>query len=345
MLSVDSGGGCTLVDGNQLCWGTFRYTGESCTMQPTDPQKPEKFNDQNPPPKESCQPAGSGQTMCIESNGDHCYVSGSGKKTCWKPGETGQKGNDDGMQRREPGTQATPPSPPQTANGDPYVQNGTPITSTTTKGDTTITTTTTNYNTQNGTNADNQQPRTNPDGTPVDDDKDETSASGGGDCQTAPVVSGDAALNMVATQAWATRCAVEAGNGAKVTGDISDCTKPFAVEGDNANAVKLRGLRATICNDNQPGWTKGDAPPLGEDTSDDDIASHTRFGISLNTNSLDSSDMLGGGSCPNFSIVIYGHTISTSEFEYWCKALAILKGLILLFGAFTAARILAGSNS
>lgn len=339
-------GWCTILGGvgggATLCEGVFEYTGDSCSVGPTDPQQPPVI-DKSTEPSEQCAPAGAGQTMCINKQGQHCYTASTGKKICWSPGETGQKSDGDTMQRREPGPTSTPPNPPKTKDGDTYNQNGQPITTTTTNGSTTVTTTTTNYTTQNGTDGDNQVPVT---GSPTgkDDGKDPTSATGGGDCNTPPIVSGDAALGMVATQAWATRCAVEAGNAASVSGDISNCSAPFTVEGSNANAVKLRAMRAQICGDNQPGWTKGDAPPLEGDSSSDGVEGHTRFGLRFSSDSLDTSDMLGGGTCPSFSLTFYGHTVSTAEFPAWCQALAILRGLILLFGAYTAVRILLGSN-
>ncbi len=258
-------------------------------------------------------------------------------------GETGQKGNGPEMQKRDPGQQSTPPNPNQTTNGDSYQQNGSSITTTTIYNNTTITTTTTNYKTTNGTDADNQT--TPPGESGTDEPDDETTAGGGGDCNTPPIITGDAALGMVANQAWATRCAVEEGNAASVSGDVGDCKSPFSVQGTNANAVKLRAMRAEICGENQPGWTKGDAPALDDEGDGEDVESYKRFGLNFSVSDLDTSDMLGGGSCPSFSLVIAGQTISSSEFPYWCQAIAILRGLILLFGAYTAVRILMGGNS
>ena len=342
MLELQSGGGCASALGESRCWGVFEYSGASCPVNPEEPP-PEPF-DPNNKPKEDCAPAGNNQTFCVRSDGQHCYTSSSGKKTCWSMGETGQKGNGPEMQKREPGPQPTPPNPNKTTNGDTYQPNGSSITTTTTINNTTITTTTTNYQTTNGTDADNQ---TTPPGDPGsgDDPGADTTAGGGGDCQSPPIVTGDAALGMVATQAWATRCAVEEGNAASVSGDVGDCESPFSVQGTNANAVKLRAMRAEICGENQPGWTKGDAPALDDDAAGDDVDSYKRFGLNFSVDDLDTSDMLGGGSCPSFTLVIAGRTISSTEFPYWCQAIAILRGLILLFGAYTAVRILMGGNS
>lgn len=320
--------------------GIYRFSG-SCPISAGDPPLPPPDWDKDTKPKEDCVPASDNQTFCLHNDGKHCYTSPSGKKTCWSPGETGQKGTDNELQVRGPGNTTPQPATPKTANGDTYQPNGSPISTTTTTNNTTVNTTTQNYGTENGTNADNQgAPGT--EGGGDDDGKDETSASGGGDCKAPPVVSGDAALNMVANQAWATRCAVEAGNTAKVTGDVGDCAAPFSVEGDNANAVKLRAMRAQICGDNQPGWTKGDGPQVPGDGGDGDDPTTKQGWISADL--LDTSDLIGGGTCPAFTITIAAKTFTTAELPYWCNALVILRSLILLFGAYTAIRVLLGDS-
>src|SRR5690606_15311872 len=136
-----------------------------------------------------------------------------------------------------------PPPAAQTPAGDPLSPKGPPITTVNTPatpGNPTTTTTIINYGTEFGTDAkpDNSGEPADGSGSPSggDEDGDGTSAEGGGDCSVPPIVNGDAALNMVANQAWATRCAVEAGNAASVTGDVGDCKSPFTVEGSSANA-------------------------------------------------------------------------------------------------------------
>jgi hypothetical protein len=92
---------------------------------------------------------------------------------------------------------------------------------------------TTIYNTTNGTNA------SGPGGTDSGEGKEggtEGGAAGGISCEDLLIVFGDELLCMVATQAWAICCAVEAGNTAKVTGDVGDCASLYIVEGDNVNA-------------------------------------------------------------------------------------------------------------
>src|SRR5690606_28360031 len=207
----------------------------------------------------------------------------------------------------------------------PYVETGDPMTTTASgrggaNGGLTIVTTAQNHETENGTNAKPQDAGEPEDGAsdggnlPGEDDG--TSATGGGDCSTPPIVSGDAALNMVANQAWATRCAVEAGNAVSVTGDVGDCASPFSVEGTNANAEQLRALRASICgeqaqreSDAEVFGNAADALEPGEgDSVFADGPDEGGPGISL-------SRFGGGGGCPTLPFEIPGvGSIDTTQF-------------------------------
>jgi hypothetical protein len=239
--------------GGGMTAGTYEFSGNAC-QTPTAPAQVQPLTDPPPTPKPSCVPSGSGQTFCLKPNGQHCYSASTGREICWRPGETGTKTDGPDVQVRAPGTTppALPPSPPDTTfNSKPPVT----ITTTTTINNVTTTTTTTVSSGTTSTNteagATNQggpsSNGTTGTGTSPDADKKGNGSSGGGDCVTSPVNTGDPLLSQIATQAWATRCAVEAGNSAKVTGDVANCASPFTVEGTNANAVKLRGLRAQIC--------------------------------------------------------------------------------------------------
>lgn len=127
--------------------GTLRYTGACGTTPSPDDPDWDGGNDDNKPRPE-CAAAGSGQTMCIKPNGDHCYSASTGRQICWRPGETGDKGDGGVNQHRNPGpTEQPPPSPPD----DTYTKNGDSITTNTTNTTTNITTTTTNYTLNNGT--------------------------------------------------------------------------------------------------------------------------------------------------------------------------------------------------
>jgi hypothetical protein len=167
---------------------------------------------------------------------------------CWNPSDTGEKTDLNTLQKKCAGAACpqlpdTPPPPNDTFN-----KHDTATASTTTGGITT-TNTWSNYTTGTGGPAGKGNDgcttgtTCQPGGT----------ASGGGDCAAPPVVS-DPALAMIATQAWATRCAVTAENGVTVTGDVGDCNSAFTVgpapgapATANANVEKLKALRAQIC--------------------------------------------------------------------------------------------------
>lgn len=336
-----------LVAVEGLVSAKFAYTGEMCDAVPMPPREDEK------PKEQECKPAGAGQTLCLKPNGDHCYSASSGRQICWKPGQTGEQNDGPNKQKRDAGPNPIPPSNLQLPSGDTLTKNGTSTTTTTTVTNnsttTNITTTTTNYTTTNGTNAGNTNDGENSDGSGKDKG-DGKGASGGGDCKTPPIVTGDAILGMVATQAWATRCAVEAGNTVKVTGDVGDCKSPFTVQGTDANAVKLRAMRAQICNgdkdgDGQPDWTKPDGSEPGDGETDQDGSKEVKsktFGVDM----LDSSGFIGSGSCPQLGVLDFGQfgTFSLDSEPWFCQMVALMRGVLLLVGAFVALRILTGDS-
>lgn len=241
----------------------YSYSGRPASACPGSPEgvTPEE-QDANKPSdtKQKCTQLAD-QTVCVRPDGLHCY-SINGKPNlahCWQPGETGQKTQEDTAQKRDAGPSEIPPNL-NLPNGDTLQKVGQSVTTTTTKTvnnvTTVTTTTTTNYKTQNGTNAGTQNQAQPADGT-GDAPSDGNTASGGGDCATKPVVS-DPAMEMIATQAWATRCAIRAGNAVKVTGDVSDCSQPFTVQGDTAGmsegenrlgVEQLKALRKSYCGD------------------------------------------------------------------------------------------------
>ncbi|RDY67518.1 hypothetical protein DX912_09630 [Lysobacter soli] len=150
---------------------------------------------------------------------------------------------------------------------------------------------------------------------------------------------------MVATQAWATRCAVEAGNAAKVTGDIGDCAQAFTVEGTNANAQQLRAMRAQICGDDtngnkRPDWTETNGteePAPGEGDDEPGFVAKT-----FSLDNLDSSGFLGGaGSCPQMGVVDLSFTqVDLSNASWWCPFVTMCRGILLLMGFFISVRLL-----
>lgn len=321
----------------------WKSSGAACAAG-MPPQPPEK--------DQECRPAGAGQTFCVKPTGEQCASATNGRQFCWKPGETGEKTDGPVLQKRNAGPTEIPPNNLQLPSGDSLVKQGQSITSTTTTNSTsTSTTTTTNYTTQNGTNAGtkNEGESATGDGSGKDGEGDGKGASGGTNCETPPVVTGDQVLGMVATQAWQTRCAVEAGNAAKVTGDVGNCAQPFTVEGTNANAVQLRAMRAQLCKgdsngDGQPDWTKPDGTEAGEGGEDEEPGILQRM---VNTDLLDTDGFFGGSAtCPQLGSLEMGPfgSFSFDDKPWFCDLVALMRGVVLLMGAFISLRILTGEG-
>lgn len=355
MFKLQSGtGGCTVLggagDGAMHCNGVFQWEAASdglpCTASPSQPDDtaPEDV-------EESCSTRDGGQIkFCKKNDGRECFSANGGAMICWGEGETGQRTNGDNAQTRGPGAEAptpTPPAPPETF--DPTKTTGPETTTTTTTnpdGSTRTTVTTViNNTTTNGTNAPGTPGSTPPQsGGDPDGDEEGNSATGGGDCDTPPIVTGDAVLGMVATQAWATRCAVEAGNTAAVTGDVGDCKSPFSVEGDHANAQQLRALRAKICSDEDRveadvSHMKDVAASADSDISDmEDEFGTDVFGEGSGVGSISTGRFGGGGGCPALSVSVPGVGTWTPPAAF-CDVIAALRLLFLAVSTIWALRI------
>jgi len=332
---------CATLGSQTACSADMDFSGNACSGGTQTKEQAIAEKDK----KQECAPAGAGQTMCIKPDGQHCYTANSGKQICWGPGETGTKTSDNLAQKRDAGNQPIPPNL-NLPNGDTLQQSGTPTTQTTTNvtnnSTTNITTTTTNYVTTNGTNAGTSNNGEPADGSGTAPDDDGTSASGGGDCDTPPVVSGDVALNMVATQTWATRCAVEAGNAANATGDIADCNSSFSVEGNNANALKLRAMRKEICPGEVAMPTINPADYLG-DGSGEPTAAQVTTEVGADFDGWDTSGFGFGQSCPAFpTVTIYGHTYDLGgegRGAAACDIAHILGWFVIFFASLACIRI------
>ncbi|MFZ5606732.1 MAG: hypothetical protein ACOY4A_05815 [Pseudomonadota bacterium] len=151
-------------------------------------------------------------------------------------------------------------------------------------------------------------------------------SGGGGNCASPPSSSGDAILAQIAYQTWATRCSIE------------------SAKDGNGNLKTTQGGSGTGTgggNGDGDGTDFGTSNPGQDDEFDPSDVK--RFGIPVNTSMLDSEAIFGGGTCPVLSVTIYGETFSTSELQGWCDLLGIMRALVLLFGAFTALRILMGN--
>jgi hypothetical protein len=323
---------CMGVGSETICGGgEYQFTGNTCAT------------DKEPKPEE-CMPI-DGQTLCMKPDGSKCATASNGKQICFGNGETGTKTEGSTLAKSDAGPNHTPPNT-QLISGDTLTKTGGPTTTTTntTTNNTTGTNVTniTTYRTDNGTNAGSTNQGTNTGGTSSgggEGEGDGTDASGGANCENPPIVSGDAALNMVANQAWATRCAVEAGNAVSVTGDVGDCKSAFSVQGDptDANVQKLRAMRKTAC------------PHEGEGNSETDYGDGTltagdAFGTGTWDGALSALDTTGfgwGQSCPVWSLRI-GPSLTLDSTEL-CKYMQAFGALIYL-AAFAQAAYIIGRN-
>lgn len=354
------------IDGNMdpLFNGVARYTGPSCAT-PAPPTTEEIEVEKTPKPQE-CQPgAGSLTSVCVKANGERCHSTSSGFQQCWQPGETGEKTQGDTKQVTNAGPNAIVPALTLT-NGDTLVQKNPPTTVTTTNnsgGTTTITTTTTttNYNTSQGTNAGPKGTDTGEkdDGTGSampGDGEDGKTASGGQNCEPsgAPVVNGDAHLQMVATQAWATRCAVESKDAVTSTGEIGDCSSNFTLTGPakSAELIKLKGLRETICgvdknlkdgDPNGPGSVDGVG--LEGDITDTPFAGIVGEGDAVGADGLNDQGFGFSRACPSMpSVDVFGTTVQFDN-SIMCDWLALAGMFVLALAALASVKILAmGGN-
>ncbi len=203
----------------------------------------------------------------------------------------------------------------------------------------------------------------NPDPTGPDDPE---TFSGGDTCTSPPSCSGSPVMCGQARIQWRIECNTRRNNNIS-GGHCSQSGMPTCT-GEKCNAMEYAGLlmqwRSACALEKMagekaesPGTSKTDAngngvpdalegrgevTGIGDNAAD--IASAKKWGIGLSTDSLDTSNMFGGaGTCPEPpAITIMGKTVSSAEFPYFCRIAAILRALILIFGAYSAIRILMG---
>lgn len=347
---------CTTVSGSvqQQCTGNFQW-GASCTADPPGPDEPFIPSTYDTPEgtaeevkkDQRCIPV-SGQNVCLKKNGEVCYSSATtGRQFCWRTSETGEKNDDQTRQIRRAGENEIPPANPNLPSGDVLEKSGQSVTTTTTGSNSTTTTTTTNYVTQHGTQpgpGNDSEPDDGSGKEPGEGEDDKGDVTGGGDCEIPPIVrGGDPIAGAVLEQTWETRCAVEAGNAAKVTGDINKCHEPFTVEGTNANAVKLRAMREQICKEGERTENEGISTGLeaitnamegeysvsdiwGDGSGTGDGISTTRYG--------------GGGACPVIEVNIPVLGMTWTPPAFFCDLIAALRLLFLTVATIWALRII-----
>jgi hypothetical protein len=140
---------------------------------------------------------------------------------------------------------------------------------------------------------------------------DHGSASGGADCNTPPVCTGDAPTCMVVSQQWLTRC------------------KPDWYDKDG---------------DGEPDWVgKGlDLPGVSDPDQVDPTSVVSSEDVS--TDGLDDSGW-AGNQCPVLpKFEFFGQEVSYGDQDTWCNFLAVLRPIFLLVAAFVSVRILASGG-
>lgn len=318
--------------------GTWKPTGDVCSITDTQP-KPEKKD-------EYCHQAGN-YTVC-KSKDKTCISTATGFRTCASD-TANQKGH---TATNNPRTEAasisapnTPPNPPTNRPGEDWKPSG-PSTSVTNNNSGT-TYNTQNYNNQGTPNGNQPTPGDGSgpgaggsNGNGEQGEGNGNSASGGGNCQTPPATSGDPILGMIATQTWATRCAAEKGNSAKVTGDIGNCDAAFSVEGDSVQANQLRAQRAQLCA-GRPGEGQGSGSNPHEGA--EDVDGPGKWSWKFDKDLIDTSGF-GGGSCPQLGTIDFGRfgTVSLDGTTWWCSLISAIRTVMLLLGMFIAFRVVFG---
>lgn len=206
----------------------------------------------------------------------------------------------------------------------------------------------------------------NNDGQPDTDDPE--SFSGGDTCESPPSCSGSPIMCGQARIQWRIDCNTRRNNNIS-GGHCSQSGMPTCT-GEKCNAMEYTQLlmqwrsacavEKLASKQDTPGQGgtngdangngvadvlegRGDVTPIGDGAAD--VASAKKWGIGLSTSNLDTSNMFGGGgTCPEPpAITIMGKTVNSADFPYFCRIAAILRALILIFGAYTAIRILMGA--
>lgn len=144
----------------------------------------------------------------------------------------------------------------------------------------------------------------------------------GGACSAMPVCVGENCKAMEYAQLlqqWRATCALE-----KLAGRE-------AGEGGNVGDANNNGVADVL---------EGSFTPSNGGTGDVETGVSTK---TVGTSLLNTENIFGGGSCPQPpTFQIMGFTVSGADFPHWCNAMLILRGCILIFGAFTAVKILMG---
>lgn len=189
-------------------------------------------------------------------------------------------------------------------------------------------------------------------------DPEKESASGGDSCDAPPSCSGGAIACLQVKIQWRIDCNTR--KSAKLSGGTCSATPVCTGKGcDAMEYAQLMQQWKSACalerlankGSNEEGADGTDANKNGVadalegrlSTDSSETPSVTKFGARFSTSVIKEDNIFGGGSCPEPpSFQLMGQAISGGDFPYWCQAMAILRALILIFGAYTALKILMG---
>lgn len=228
------------------------YDGSSCSPQAGTPGiSPDQGPEEEGKPKpDECTALGNGQTSCIKPNGDHCATASTGKTFCWKPHESGEKRDGtDAQKKSEAGKPVTPPAPSEPTK---EYQRTEGHQQTACINNTCITYNVTNFTETGKGSAKNGTGDNSPDGTKNTSgngkpgtgsggggkDGEGDSASDSGNCDVAPLCTGDTLKCLHLRYTWKNQC-----NTAKdeVTGG-DDCKAPPVCIGKGCKAQEYAML-------------------------------------------------------------------------------------------------------
>lgn len=248
-------------------------------------------------------------TQCVKPDGRHCATASSGKQFCWQPTEHGTKtSGNEAATKSPPGESANipPVAPPNGGDWKQQAQSTVTINNNTSN----VTNWQSSYGNQGGGaaggGADGQPNGGNGDGAGDGDGDgdDHGTVSGGATCeQPLACAGGDPVLCAIAQQQYMARCEAS-GRG---DGEVS----PFPGTGDGG---------------------------AGDDPSPADSHKTASPGLGW----IDTTGILGGGSCPQFESVTTRFGDFAINGDDWCQIIAIARAALLIFGAFIALGILMG---
>lgn len=312
----------------QTLAATWKPTGATCdgsgggATNPMPPvNSPPKFLPRPPNLSQIC-----GGGSCYDPNTNSFCGESGGTQTCI-PGSTAHSPGGgcitNGEQTLCAGSPPPSPSPPPASPiSDPAkeIKGSDDYTTKTTNGSTTTNQTITVNNYTSGSTPTTSGQQTGDKGpapaSSTGSKGDGTTAFGGGDCSTPPVVNGSGGLNAIAQQTWRTRCAIE---GSKLgTGTVNSLGTLYTPTGDTA---------ASVVGDFQ---AKVQGTPIGTATTG-------FFSVGA-----------VGGSCPIW-VVPESQWLPAMTFDFYCRPeaqdiLGMARVVILIACAYVAFQIAMGDS-